>query len=91
MKLNVEFLGVARQLAQTKGYLVEVPDQATYRDVLRSLAAKHPALIGPVIIPKTFDLVRDMRLTVDGLHSVSNLEALPQDGQQITLMFEDIG
>jgi len=51
MRLNVEFLGLSRRLAQTKEAAVELDDRATFRDVLRDLAVRFPALVGLVIVP----------------------------------------
>ena len=91
MNLNVELFGVARQLAGTAGCAVSVGDGATYRDVLAELANRYPRLVGPVIVPETHDLETDLRLVVDGLREVADLDAAPQEGQRLLLMFTDVG
>jgi molybdopterin converting factor small subunit len=91
MKLNVEFLGLSRRLAQTKEVLLELDDRATFRDVLRELATRFPALVGPVITPKTFDLVPAHMINVDGRRVVSDLDTQPQDGQRLIIMFVEAG
>ncbi len=91
MKLTVEFLGLSRRLAQTRESLVEINDQATLRDVLRSLAARFPALVGPVIVPGTFDLISSHIINIDGKRAVEDLEVRPQDGQHLILMFVEAG
>ena len=91
MKLTVEMLGLSRRLAQTKESLVEVDDQATFRDVLAQLAARFPALVGPVIVPDTFDIVPSHMINVNGRNVVTDLDAHPQDGQRLILMFVEAG
>lgn len=91
MKLRVEFLGLSRRLAQTKESLVEVGDRATLRSVLRHLAARYPALAGPVIVPETFDLVSSYMINIDGRRADTDLDQRLQDGQRLTLMFVDLG
>ncbi|HHX44596.1 MAG TPA: MoaD/ThiS family protein [Chloroflexi bacterium] len=91
MKLVVEMLGLARRLAQTKESLVEIGDQATFRDVVAQLAERYPALVGPVIVPQTFDIESSHILNVDGRAVVTDLDAHPQDGQRLILMFVEAG
>lgn len=91
MNLNVELYGVARQLAGTAGLMMSIDDPATYRDVLAELASRYPRLVGPVIVPETHDLEADLRLVVDGLREVADLDATPQNGQRLLLMFNDVG
>lgn len=91
MKLTVEMLGLSRRLAQTRESLVEVSDQATFRDVLAQLATRYPALLGEVIVPETFDIVSSHMLNVDGRSIVTDLDAHPQDGQRLILMFVEAG
>jgi molybdopterin converting factor small subunit len=91
MKLNVEFLGLTRKLAQTKESLVEMDEQATLRDVLGVLAARFPALVGPVIVPETFDLVSSHLVNLDGRRAAENLDMRLQDGQRLIFMFMEAG
>lgn len=91
MKLTVEMLGLSRRLAQTKESLVEIDDQATFRDVLGQLARRFPALVGPVIVPATFDIVPSHMINVNGRNVVTDLDTHPQDGQRLILMFVEAG
>ena len=91
MKLNVEFLGQARRLAQTKRCLVDIHDQATLRDVVRHIASRFPALVGPVISPETFELTPSYMLNIDGRRAAKDLDVPAQDGQRIILMFMEAG
>jgi hypothetical protein len=91
MKLTVEFLGLARRLAQTSECLIDLPDQATFRDTLRELAFRYPSLLGPVIVPNTYDLVSAYMLNVNGRYAVRDLDTSTQDGQRLLLMFVEAG
>lgn len=91
MKLTVEMLGLSRRLTQTKESLVEIDDQATFRDVLAQLATRFPVLVGPVIVPDTYDIVSSHMINVDGRSVVTDLDSHPQDGQRLILMFVEAG
>jgi len=91
MKLTVEFLGLSRRLAQAKECLVIMDDQASFRAVLRHLASRFPALVGPVILPDTFDLASSYMINVGGRHVVKDLDAPTEDNQQLLLMFMEAG
>ncbi|NLD44918.1 MAG: MoaD/ThiS family protein [Chloroflexi bacterium] len=91
MQLVVEFLGQSRRLANAREVVVRVGDTASYRDVLRQVAADFPALLGPLIVPHSFGLVPSYMLNVDGRRVVSDLDALPEDGQRLIFMFVEAG
>jgi molybdopterin converting factor small subunit len=91
MMLTVEFLGTSRRLAQTNHSQVALRDRASYRDLLRHISFAFPALLGPVILPDTFDLTPSFVLNVDGRRAVTDLDTPAQDGQRILLMFVEAG
>ena len=91
MVLTVELLGQARRLAQTKRSLVEIHDRATLREVMACLAARFPALVGPVIVPDTYDLASSYMLNIDGRRVAKDFDAPAQDGQRLLLMFVEAG
>ena len=91
MKLVVEFLGLSRRLAQVRHSSLELDEHATFRDALERIARSFPALVGPVIVPQTFDLVPSQILLVDGRHAVTDLDSCPRDGQRLILMFAEAG
>jgi len=91
MQLTVEFLGPSRRLAQTKEAAIEVDDRATYRDVLRHLAARYPQLVDSVILPTTFDLSPAFMLNVQGRRSITDLDEPAEDGQRLIIMIMEAG
>ena len=90
-QLNVEFLGQARRLTQTKESPLQIGERASFADVLRLLASRYPALIGPVIVPDTFELQSSYMINVNGRRVVRDLGAQPEDGQRLILMFVEAG
>ncbi len=91
MNLTVEFLGLSRVLAQTKESLVTLGYQATFRDVLREVASRFPALFGPIICPDSFELTPAFMLNVDGRRVVHDLDMPASDGQHLIIMFLEAG
>ena len=91
MQLTVEFLGLSRRLAHAKESLVNLQDRATFRKVLRTLSSRFPELVGPVIVPETYDLVSAYMLNINGRYVVKDLDAPAQDGQRLILMFVEAG
>jgi hypothetical protein len=49
MEITVEFTGAARAVAGVKTILVDLDDESTYRDIVRSIARNYPALVGLLI------------------------------------------
>ncbi len=100
MQLKVEFLGLARELAGTKEGLVQVGEQATWREVVRQLAAEYPALLGTVIIPdhdacdsdmQHYKLAPSYMFNVGGRAMVRDLDMPVQAEERLLLMFAEAG
>ncbi|MBC7254493.1 MAG: MoaD/ThiS family protein [Chloroflexi bacterium] len=91
MELTVEFLGLARQLAQTKECRVTWDGPMSFRQILAYIAEQFPALVGPVIIPETFNLVSYYMLNLNGQRRIADLDAPAADGQRLLLMFTEAG
>ncbi len=91
MELVVEFFGLARQLAQTKECRIALDGQPSFRQILAHIAGQFPALVGPVILPETFDLVSSYMLNLDGRRRVTDLDAPAAEGQRLLLMFTEAG
>ena len=86
MNLNVDLIGMPRMYAKAKGCTLEMPTQATYRDIVRTLASMYPDLAGTIIVKNTFDLEKGYMLLVEGIREIAGLESQPKEGEQITLM-----
>ena len=49
MNVRVELLGLSRLVTGAREVSVEMPDQATYRDLVYTLSEMYPGLVGNVI------------------------------------------
>lgn len=49
MHVRVELLGLSRLVAGTREVSLELPDEATYRDLVYALSEAYPGLVGNVI------------------------------------------
>jgi molybdopterin converting factor small subunit len=91
MDLNVEFLGLARELAGTRSCTIRLEGGATFRDLVSSLAVHFPLFIGPIIDGSSLELMRAFMLNVNGRAVVNDLDAQAADGQRVLLMFAEAG
>lgn len=91
MDLNVEFLGLARELAGTKSCSIRLENGASYRCLVSSLAQSFPAFVGPVIDGSSGELTSAFMLNIAGRAVVTNLDAPASDGQHVLLLFAEAG
>ncbi len=91
MRVRIEFLGLARELAGTKEGLVEIDPPAAWKDVIRHLALQYPSLVGPVIIPDHYTLAPSYMLNVGGRAMVRDLDMPAETEQPLLLMFAEAG
>jgi len=50
MRVRVEMLGLSRLVTGTREVSLEMPDEATYRDLVYTLSETYPGLVGNVIL-----------------------------------------
>ena len=87
----VEFYGTARQVTGQKEVTIKLEEGGTFRDVVRTLATRYPALIGDVIQPGGEELQMPNMFNVNARRVVHDLDTQPQDGDHILLMFVTAG
>jgi molybdopterin converting factor small subunit len=87
----VEFYGTSRQVTGRKEMTIELGAGGTFRDVVRTLAARYPALIGDVIQPGGEELQMPNMFNVNARRVIRDLDTRPQDGDRILLMFVTAG
>lgn len=93
MKVQVEFFGLARLTVGQKETSLDLPDGATFREVVRRLAARYPDLVGNVIRsdreslqhPNVFNLNAQRMIRAD------QMDEHPNDGDRILLMSMSAG
>lgn len=88
MRILLEFLGVARLVTGTKEQSFNLHDGATYRELVRHLGRRYPALIGDVIQP-CGDQLQGPNIFCSKHTSIIKPEQMDQrlqDGEQLILM-----
>ncbi|MBC7250529.1 MAG: MoaD/ThiS family protein [Anaerolineae bacterium] len=90
-KVVVEFYGTARHVTGQKEVPLELKEGSTFRDVVKTLAARYPALIGDVIKPSGDELQMPNMFNVNARRVVQDLDTQPEDGDRILLMFVTAG
>ncbi|BAJ62597.1 MULTISPECIES: MoaD/ThiS family protein [Anaerolinea] len=88
MKVTVELTGAARAHAGVKTLSLDLPDTATYRDIVRELAKHFPQLVGWLIAPDGESFLSSNMLVINGdlATPVMVLDENPADGEHLILM-----
>jgi molybdopterin converting factor small subunit len=88
MRLYVEFLGLARLATGLKEIALDLDNGATFRDVVRALGTRYPALIGNVIQPdgETLQYPNALNHNVQRLIQAHQMSESPNDGDRIIVM-----
>jgi molybdopterin converting factor small subunit len=88
MRIFVDFLGDARLATSVKQTELRVPPGATYRDVVRILAQRYPALVGQVLEADGETLMPANMLNLNGKYTIQTdqMDESPSDGDRITFM-----
>jgi molybdopterin-guanine dinucleotide biosynthesis protein A len=87
----VELFGVARMTAGTREVPLTVHRGATYADVFRVLAEKHPELVGRVIAPDRRSLLDGHACNANGLDFVRSAREVVGAGDRILIVSADAG
>lgn len=88
MQIRLEFLGVARLVTGAKEDFFDLHEGATYRELVRHLGRRYPALIGDVIQPSG-DRLQGPNIFCSKDTSIIKPEQMDhrlQDGEQLILM-----
>ena len=88
MRVHVEFLGLARLAAGVKGVALDLEDGTMFRDIVRILGTKYPAMIGNVIQPDGETLQRPNILNLNARRMIQpdEMNDHPIDGDRVILM-----
>jgi molybdopterin converting factor small subunit len=93
MRIQVEFLGVSRLETGVKEMALDVDKGATFRDIVRMLGTRYPALIGNVIQPdgETLQAPNILNHNAKRMVQVTQMDDGPSDGDRIILMSMSAG
>ncbi len=88
MHVHVEFLGTFRLAAGTRGTTLEMEEGATFRDLVRTVAHRYPALTDGMINADDYTLEGSNALNRNGQRMIRRheMDEPLADGDQITLM-----
>lgn len=88
---RVELFGVARVLSGLKQVELDLDEGGDVRGVLRALAERCPALVGPVIRPDLSGLVEGHVLNLNGLSFVADAGTRVAPGDAVLLLSSSAG
>lgn len=88
MRIHVEFLGLSRFAARAKEITLDLEEATRFRDTVRLLGTRYPAMIGNVIQPngKTLQSPNIFNLNARRMIQASQMDDSPSDGDRIILM-----
>lgn len=88
MKITIEFTGITKSITQAGTVEFEVPQGFTYRDLVKMLAAKYPAMVGLIIDPDREKFLSSNMFVINGNleFPAMILDQSPSDGEYISLM-----
>lgn len=88
MRIHMEFLGLSRLATGVKEITLDLEDGTTFRDIVRILGTRYPALIGNVIQPdgETLQLPNIFNQNVKRMVQANQMNDDPSDGDRIILM-----
>jgi molybdopterin converting factor small subunit len=93
MRIQMEFLGLSRFAAGVKEIALDLEEGTTFRDIVRMLATRYPAMIGNVIQPdgETLQLPNILNLNAKRMIQANQMDDGPSDGDRIILMSVSAG
>jgi len=88
MRVQLELLGLSRLAARVKEITLDLEEGATFRDIVRLLGTRYPAMIGNVIQPdgETLQSPNIFNLNTRRMIQTSQMDDSPSDGDRIILM-----
>jgi molybdopterin converting factor small subunit len=91
LKVVVELFGLARYLAGKNEIMLDLPKDATLRDVVARLASQTKDLLGQVIDGKTMELIEPYSLNINGQYIARDLNMRVNEDDRILLLFTAVG
>ena len=88
MRITIEFTGITKSITESSRIDFDLPANSTYRDVIKLLAAKYPAMVGLIIDPDRENFLSSNMFVINGNleFPAMLLDKMPADGEQISLM-----
>jgi hypothetical protein len=91
--IRVEFSGAAREIVKEKVVLLTLENEATYRDIVRTLAQRYPGLVGVLISEDQQSLLSANLFNRNGEIPImpEDMTLSPQDGERILMLYFIVG
>lgn len=88
MKITIEFTGITKSITQAGAVEFDLPNGFTYRDLVKMLAIKYPAMVGLIIDPDGQNFLSSNMFVINGNleFPAMILDQSPSEGEQISLM-----
>lgn len=88
MKITIEFTGITKSITKSNKIDINMPNEATYRDLVKLLAVKYPAMLGLIIDPDGETFLSSNMFVINGNleFPAMMLDQSPSDGEHISLM-----
>jgi hypothetical protein len=88
LKITIDFTGITKSITQSEKVDFDLSKGSTYRDVIRLLAEKYPAMVGLIIDPDRENFLSSNMFVINGNleFPAMILDHEPADGEQISLM-----
>jgi len=88
MHIHVEFLGLSRFAAGVREIALDLEEGTTFRDIVRLLGTRYPAMIGNVVQPdgETLQTPNIFNLDAKQMIQTGQMNDSPSDGDRIILM-----
>lgn len=88
MKITIEFTGIAKSITNAGEIEFQVPEGSTYRDLVKMLAGKYPAMIGLLIDSDGETFLSSNLFIINGdlAFPAMIMENSPSEGEHISLM-----
>jgi molybdopterin converting factor small subunit len=93
MRVHIEFLGVSRLAIGLKEIALDLEKGTTFREIVRMLGTRYPALLGNVIQPdgETLQPPNILNHNARRMVQASQMDDGPSDGDRIILMSMSAG
>jgi hypothetical protein len=92
-KITIEFTGAARAIAGRKSGILEISENASYRDIVSFLAGEYPQLLGSVISQDGRSLLSANFFSRNGEEPImpDAMDKIPQDGERLVILYYIVG
>jgi hypothetical protein len=92
-KIEIEFTGAARAITGRKNGIIEISENASYRDIIFFLGSEFPQLLGSVIADDKRSLLSASFFSRDGEEPImpDEMDRIPQDGERLVILYYIVG